>query len=325
MDRVLSGMRPTGRLHIGHLYGALANYVKLQDKYDSFFFIADLHSLTTKYEHTEMIKQNRIEVMLDWLASGIDPEKTTLFIQSRVPEHAYLHLLLSMIVPIPWVERNTTVKDMIRDLKLKENASYGLLGYPILMTSDIILYKADFVPVGKDQVHHLEIAREIVRRFNRFYGELFPEPQPLLTEFPSIPGLDGKKMSKSLDNDIKIADSEDDTRKKVMHAITDPQKIRKNDPGHPEVCTVFKLHKIFSKDEIADIEKNCRSGALGCVACKKHLAENINKALKPIREKRKSLEGKKKEIEEIFEEGSKKARKVASQTLQEAMQHMQID
>ncbi len=325
MDRVLSGMRPTGKLHIGHLYGALANYVKLQDKYDSFFFIADLHALTTKYEHTEMIKRNRIEVMLDWLSAGIDPEKSTLFIQSRVPEHAYLHLLLSMIVPIPWVERNTTVKDMIRDLQLKENASYGLLGYPILMTSDIILYKANYVPVGKDQVHHLEIAREIVRRFNRFYGELFPEPQPLLTEFPAIPGIDGKKMSKSLDNDIKIADSEEDTKKKVMRAITDPQKIRKNDPGHPEVCTVFKLHKVFSKEEISDIEKNCRSGALGCVACKRHLAENINKTLAPVREKRKSLEGKEKEIVEIFEEGSKKARKVASETMKEALEHMRID
>ncbi len=325
MDRVLSGMRPTGKLHIGHLYGALANYVKLQDKYDSFFFIADLHALTTKYEHTEMIKRNRIEVMLDWLSAGIDPKKSTLFIQSRVPEHAYLHLLLSMIVPIPWVERNTTVKDMIRDLQLKENASYGLLGYPILMTSDIILYKANYVPVGKDQVHHLEIAREIVRRFNRFYGELFPEPQPLLTEFPAIPGIDGKKMSKSLDNDIKIADSEEDTKKKVMRAITDPQKIRKNDPGHPEVCTVFKLHKVFSKEEISDIEKNCRSGALGCVACKRHLAENINKTLAPVREKRKSLEGKEKEIVEIFEEGSKKARKVASETMKEALEHMRID
>ncbi len=325
MDRVLSGMRPTGKLHIGHLYGALANYVKLQDKYDSFFFIADLHALTTKYEHTEMIKRNRIEVMLDWLSAGIDPEKSTLFIQSRVPEHAYLHLLLSMIVPIPWVERNTTVKDMIRDLQLKENASYGLLGYPILMTSDIILYKANYVPVGKDQVHHLEIAREIVRRFNRFYGELFPEPQPLLTEFPAIPGIDGKKMSKSLDNDIKIADSEEDTKKKVMRAITDPQKIRKNDPGHPEVCTVFKLHKVFSKEEISDIEKNCRSGALGCVACKRRLAENINKTLAPVREKRKSLESKEKEIVEIFEEGSKKARKVASETMKEALEHMRID
>ncbi len=325
MDRVLSGMRPTGKLHIGHLYGALANYVKLQDKYDSFFFVADLHALTTKYEHTELIKRNRIEVMLDWLASGIDPEKSTLFVQSRVPEHAYLHLLLSMIVPVPWVERNTTVKDMIRDLELKENASYGLLGYPILMTSDIILYKANYVPVGKDQVHHLEIAREIVRRFNRFYGDLFPEPQPLLTEFPSIPGTDGRKMSKSLDNDIKIADSEEDTRKKVMTAITDPQKIRKNDPGHPGICTVFKLHKIFSKNETEQIEKDCCKGSIGCVACKKHLAENMNKMLAPIREKRKMFAEKEKDIIEIFEEGSKKARSVASETLQETLEHMKID
>ena len=325
MDRVLSGMRPTGKLHIGHLYGALANYVKLQDKYDSFFFVADLHALTTKYEHTELIKRNRIEVMLDWLASGIDPEKSTLFVQSRVPEHAYLHLLLSMIVPVPWVERNTTVKDMIRDLELKETASYGLLGYPILMTSDIILYKANYVPVGKDQVHHLEIAREIVRRFNRFYGDLFPEPQPLLTEFPSIPGTDGRKMSKSLDNDIKIADSEEDTRKKVMTAITDPQKIRKNDPGHPGICTVFKLHKIFSKNETEQIEKDCCKGSIGCVACKKHLAENMNKMLAPIREKRKMFAEKEKDIIEIFEEGSKKARSVASETLQETLEHMKID
>ncbi len=325
MDRVLSGMRPTGKLHIGHLYGALANYVKFQDRYDSFFFIADLHALTTKYDHTETIKQDRIEVMLDWLAAGVDPEKSTLFVQSKVPEHTYLHLLLSMIVPIPWVERNTTVKDMIRNLELKENASYGLLGYPILMTSDIILYKANHVPVGKDQVHHLEIAREIVRRFNRFYGELFPEPEPLLTEFPSIPGVDGRKMSKSLDNDIKIADDEKTTQKKIMTAVTDPRKVRRNDPGHPEVCTIFKLHKIFSKNEIGQIEKDCKSGTLGCVTCKKHLADNINKNLAPIREKRKSLANKRNDIIEIFEEGSKKARKVAGETLRQTLQHMKID
>ncbi len=325
MDRVLSGMRPTGKLHIGHLYGALANYVKFQEKYDSFFFIADLHALTTKYDHTETIKQDRIEVMLDWLAAGVDPEKSTLFIQSRVPEHTYLHLLLSMIVPIPWVERNTTVKDMIRNLELKENASYGLLGYPILMTSDIILYRANYVPVGKDQVHHLEIAREIVRRFNRFYGELFPEPEALLTEFPSIPGVDGRKMSKSLNNDIKIADDDVTTQKKVMSAVTDPQKIRRNDVGHPEVCTVFKLHKIFSKEEVGQIEKDCKSGALGCVACKKHLAANINKNLSPIREKRKVIARKPGEAVEIFEEGSKKARKIAGETLKQTLRHMKID
>ncbi len=325
MKRILSGMRPTGKLHIGHLYGALSNYVKLQEKYDSYYFIADLHVLTTNYEHTETIRRDRTEVMLDWLASGIDPEKSILFIQSKVPEHTYLTLLLSMIVPIPWVERNTTVKEMIRDLNLREKASYGLLGYPILMASDIIIYKANYVPVGKDQVHHLEITREIVRRFNALYGDLFPEPQALLTEFPSIPGLDGKKMSKSLNNDIKIADTEEDTTRKVMSAITDPAKVHLHDPGHPEVCTIFKYHKIFNKEEAPQIEKDCKSGKLGCVACKKHLAEKLNASLKDIRDRRKSLAGKRKEITEVFEEGSKKARKVASETLKQVMYLMKID
>jgi len=325
MKRVLSGMRPTGKLHIGHLYGALSNYIKLQEKYDSYYFLADLHVLTTNYEHTETVKRNRVEVMLDWLAAGINPEKSILFIQSRVPEHTYLTLLLSMIVPIPWVERNTTVKEMIRDLNIRENASYGLLGYPILMASDIIIYKADYVPVGKDQVHHLEIAREIARRFNNFYGRLFPEPQPLLTAFPSIPGIDGKKMSKSLNNDIKIADTEDETKKKIMAAITDPAKVYLHDKGHPEICTIFKYHTIFNKEETAQIEKDCKSGKLGCVACKKRLAEKLNGSLREIRGKRKSLKDKEKEIIEIFEEGSKKARKVASETLKEAMSLMEID
>ncbi len=325
MNRILSGMRPTGKLHIGHLYGALSNYVKLQKKYDSYYFIADLHVLTTNYEHTETIRRNRVEVMLDWLASGIDPEKSVLFIQSKVPEHTYLTLLLSMIVPLPWVERNTTVKEMIRDLNLREKASYGLLGYPILMASDIIIYKANYVPVGKDQVHHLEITREIVRRFNNLYGNLFPEPQALLTEFPSIPGLDGKKMSKSLNNDIKIADTEEETTRKVMSAITDPAKVHLGDIGHPEICTIFKYHKIFNKEEAPQIEKDCKSGKLGCVSCKKRLAEKLNASLKEIRNRRKSLAGREKEITEIFEEGSKKAQKVASETLKQVMYLMKID
>ncbi len=325
MKRVLSGMRSTGKLHIGHLFGALSNYVKLQGQYDSYYFIADLHALTTEYAHTEEIKRNRIEVMLDWLASGIDPEKSTLFIQSKVPEHAYLTLLLSMIVPTPWVERNTTVKEMIRDLGLKENVSYGLLGYPILMTSDIIIYKADYVPVGKDQVHHLEIAREIVRRFNGLYGNLFPEPQALLTEFPSIPGVDGKKMSKSLNNDIKIANTEEETTKKIMSAITDPAKIRLHDKGHPAICTIFKYHGVFNKEEVPTIKQDCESGQLGCVACKKQCAAKLNELLKGIREKRKSLESNEQEIIEIFEEGSKKAKKVASETLKETLSMMKID
>ncbi|MCX6088691.1 MAG: tryptophan--tRNA ligase [Caldiserica bacterium] len=325
MKRVVSGIRATGQLHIGHLVGALQNYLKLQEEYQSFFFIADLHALTTNYEHTEMLKGNRVEVMLDMLSVGLDPQKCTLFVQSEVPEHTYLHLLLSMIVPIPWVERNPTVKEMIRDLNLKENASYGLLGYPILMTTDIILYKAHYVPVGKDQLPHLEISREIVRRFNGLYGELFVEPRAMLTEFPYLPGVDGRKMSKSLDNDIKIADSEEETTKKIMSAVTDPQKVRLHDKGHPDICTVFTYQKVFNKEESEEIKKDCKSGALGCVACKKRLAAKLNDSLKDIRAKRMELNNNIKNVEEIFTEGSKKARSIATKTLEEAMSLMKID
>jgi tryptophanyl-tRNA synthetase len=325
MKRVVSGIRPTGKLHIGHLVGVLQNYLNLQEKYDSLFFVADLHALTTNYEHTEMLKSNRVEVMLDMLSVGLDPHKCTLFVQSEVPEHTYLHLLLSMIVPIPWVERNPTVKEMIRDLNLKENASYGLLGYPILMTTDIIIYKAHYVPVGKDQLPHLEISREIVRRFNGLYGELFIEPQALLTEFPSVPGFDGRRMSKSLNNDIKIADSEEETTKKIMSAVTDPEKIRLHDIGHPDICTVYAYQKIFNKEEALEIKKDCESGALGCVACKKRLAEKLNGSLKDIRAKRKELNNNTHGVEEIFAEGSKKARNIASKTLEEAMDLMKIN
>ncbi|PIV54800.1 MAG: tryptophan--tRNA ligase, partial [Caldiserica bacterium CG02_land_8_20_14_3_00_36_38] len=323
--RVVSGIRATGQLHIGHLVGALQNYLKLQEEYQSFFFIADLHALTTNYEHTEMLKGNRVEVMLDMLSVGLDPQKCTLFVQSEVPEHTYLHLLLSMIVPIPWVERNPTVKEMIRDLNLKENASYGLLGYPILMTTDIIIYKAHYVPVGKDQLPHLEISREIVRRFNGLYGELFVEPQAMLTEFPYLPGVDGRKMSKSLDNDIKIADSQEQTTKKIMSAVTDPQKIRLRDIGHPDICTVFTYQKVFNKEESEEIKKDCKSGALGCVACKKRLAAKLNYSLKDIRAKRMELNNNIHGVEETFTEGSKKARSIATKTLEEAMSLMKID
>jgi len=325
MKRVVSGIRATGQLHIGHLVGALQNYLKLQEEYQSFFFIADLHALTTNYEHTEMLKGNRVEVMLDMLSVGLDPQKCTLFVQSEVPEHTYLHLLLSMIVPIPWVERNPTVKEMIRDLNLKENASYGLLGYPILMTTDIIIYKAHYVPVGKDQLPHLEISREIVRRFNGLYGELFVEPQAMLTEFPYLPGVDGRKMSKSLDNDIKIADSQEQTTKKIVSAVTDPQKVRLRDIGHPDICTVFTYQKVFNKEESEEIKKDCKSGALGCVACKKRLAAKLNDSLKDIRAKRMELNNNIQEVEETFTEGSKKARSIATKTLEEAMSLMKID
>lgn len=324
MDVVVTGMRSTGPLHIGHLVGVIENLKKLQDNYKSYFFIADLHVLTTNYENVSDFKKNRIEVMLDWLASGVDPNKATLFIQSKVPAHTYLHLLLSMIVPVSWLERNPTVKEMIRDLELSENASYGLLGYPVLMASDIILYKAKFVPVGKDQLPHLEMTREMVRRFNFLYGELFVEPQALLTNFPNVPGIDGKKMSKSLDNDIKISDTEEETTKKIMRAITDPQKIRLHDEGHPEICTVFTYHKIFNKEESETIEKDCKSGALGCVACKKNLAKKLNERLKDIREKREALKKDLDTVIDIFETGSKNASEVANATLEEALQKMNI-
>ncbi|BAL80616.1 tryptophan--tRNA ligase [Caldisericum exile] len=324
MDVVVTGMRSTGELHIGHLVGVIDNLKKLQETYKSYFFIADLHVLTTNYEHTEDFKKNRVSVMLDWLASGVDPNKATLFIQSKVPAHTYLHLLLSMIVPVSWLERNPTVKEMIRDLDLKENASYGLLGYPVLMASDIILYKAKYVPVGKDQLPHLEMTREMVRRFNYLYGELFVEPQALLTEFPYVPGIDGKKMSKSLENDIKISDTEEDTTKKIMKAVTDPQKIKLHDKGHPEVCNVFTYHKIFNKEEVNDIERECRSGELGCVACKRNLANKLNEYLRPIREKREQLKNEIDKVEDIFEEGSKAASLVANATLEEALTKMNL-
>ncbi|MCI4463868.1 MAG: tryptophan--tRNA ligase [Caldisericum sp.] len=324
MDVVVTGMRSTGELHIGHLVGVIDNLKKLQETYRSYFFIADLHVLTTNYEHTEDFKKNRIAVMLDWLSAGVDPNKATLFIQSKVPAHTYLHLLLSMIVPISWLERNPTVKEMIRDLDLKENASYGLLGYPVLMASDIILYKAKYVPVGKDQLPHLEMTREMVRRFNYLYGELFVEPQALLTEFPYVPGIDGKKMSKSLENDIKIADTEENTTKKIMNAVTDPEKIRLHDKGHPEVCNVFTYHKIFNKEEVNDIERDCRAGNIGCVACKRNLANKLNAYLRPIREKREELKKEIDRVEDIFVEGSKKASEVANATLDEALTKMNL-
>lgn len=324
MDVVVTGMRSTGPLHIGHLVGVIDNLKKLQENYKSYFFIADLHVLTTNYENVSDFKKNRIEVMLDWLASGVDPNKATLFIQSKVPAHTYLHLLLSMIVPVSWLERNPTVKEMIRDLALSENASYGLLGYPVLMASDIILYKAKFVPVGKDQLPHLEMTREMVRRFNFLYGDLFVEPQALLTNFPNVIGVDGKKMSKSLDNDIKISDTEEETTKKIMRAITDPQKIRLHDKGHPEICTVFTYHKIFNPEEATSIETDCKNGTLGCVACKKNLAKKLNERLKGIREKREALKKDLDTVIDIFETGSKTASEVANATLEEALQKINL-
>ncbi|MEO2069240.1 MAG: tryptophan--tRNA ligase [Desulfurobacteriaceae bacterium] len=318
MKRVLSGMRPTGKIHLGNYFGALKTWLELQDKAECFFFIADWHAITTSYHDTKSLADNTLEMMADWVAAGLDPEKSVLFVQSSVKEHAELHLLLSMITPVRWLERNPTYKEMMENLKDRELATYGFLGYPVLQTADIVLYKADTVPVGIDQIPHLELSREIARRFNRFFGKLFPEPRPYLSEAPKLPGLDGRKMSKSYGNCIYLADTEEEVNKKVMSMVTDPSRVRKTDPGHPEVCSVFAYHKIFtSLDKTKELEEACKKGKIGCVQCKKELAKNLNNFLKPIREKRQNLLSKPESLIETFAEGSKKAREIAKVTMEE--------
>lgn len=317
MENILvSGMRPTGKLHIGHIFGTLNNWVKYQNEYKCYFIIVDWHALTTSYERTQEIKDNIIEVLIDYLAFGIDTSKSVIYLQSLVEEVAVLHLILSMITPIGWLERVPSFKDQISQLG-REIATYGFLGYPVLMTADILAFNGKVVPVGQDQIPHLELAREIVRRFNSLYGETFVEPQPLLTETPYIPGFDSRKMSKSYNNAIFIDESEKETEEKVRKYITDPQKIYKNSPGRPEICNVFTLHKAFMNEELSDIEKDCRAGMLGCVECKKKLANLINSNLRPIREKRKEISKDRKRLIEIIEEGSKIARKEARKKLDE--------
>lgn len=392
--RVLSGMRPTGKLHLGHYFGVIKNWVSLQDKHETLFFIADWHALTTAYKKTYELQENIREVMLDWVALGLDPKKSILFIQSKVKEHAELFLLFSMITPKSWLEWNPTYKDMkynllkisdmeiqfrggMRDLvkefvsklpykvedfealeelildevsesfvkavfdgyleseMLKElNVSkrdfydtdtYGFLGYPVLQAVDILIYKANAVPVGEDQLPHIELTREIARRFNYLYGDTFPEPEALLTETPKLVGIDGRKMSKSYNNAIYFADSKNEVEQKVMRFFTDPQKLRKGDPGRPEICPVFMYHKLFTQDEkILEIERDCRSGKLGCVECKRIMFEGLEKVLEPIREKRENLRKDMKHLEDIFDEGSEKARNIASKTLEEVREKMNL-
>lgn len=313
--KILSGMRPTGRLHLGHYVGALENWVSLQNEYESFHMVADWHALTTGYEKTDRIKQDTLEMVADWISAGIDPDRTVILVQSKVKEHAELHLLFSMLVTKARLERNPTVKEVIRDLHLGSNVSYGLLGYPVLQASDILMYKADLVPVGEDQVAHVELTREVARRFNSLYGEVFPEPQPKLTFFARLPGLDGKRMSKSVGNTIDLADGPEVILTKVRTAITDPEKIRRGDKGHPDVCTVFTYHKSFNQGEKEEIEKDCRSGSLGCVVCKENAARKLGDVLAPVREKRASLLSRPSLIEDIIEAGSSKARAIAVETM----------
>ena len=315
--RVVSGMRPTGKLHLGHFIGVIKNWLNLQEKYDCFYFVADWHALTTKFDENINLKESSIELVKEWIACGIEPEKATLYIQSSIKEHAELYLILNMITPLSWLERNPTYKDAISQPEYKKKNNAGFLTYPVLQTADIILYDADLVPIGEDQKPHLELAREIVRHFHYLYKkEIFIEPKELLTEIPRLPGLDGRKMSKSYNNAIYLDDTPKEILEKVRKAKTDPARIKKTDPGHPEVCIVFEYHKAFSNpEEVKEIEKACKEGSIGCVECKKRCASNIDNILTPIREKKTSLGDS--EILDIIDEGNKKAKSIASKKMKE--------
>jgi tryptophanyl-tRNA synthetase len=316
--RILSGMRPTGPLHLGNLLGALANWVKMQDEYDCFFFIADWHALTSDYENPAPIPGHIKDMIIDWLGVGLTPDKSTLFIQSHIKEHAELFLILSMITPVPWLERNPTYKEQIVELNNKDLSTFGFLGYPVLQAADIIMYKAYGVPVGVDQVPHVEITREIARKFNYLYGEVFPEPQAVLTQTPKILGTDRRKMSKSYDNAIYLCDSPADISAKVASMITDPQRKRRSDPGDPDVCNVFDFHKLYTAQaRVEEIDSQCRTAQIGCVECKKIMAQNLIHALGPIREKRQFYEARPELVDDIIQDGINRAKKVARQTMEQ--------
>jgi tryptophanyl-tRNA synthetase len=342
--RVLSGMRSTGRLHLGNYVGALQNWVGMQDQYECFFFIADWHALTTDYADTSRVKENSLEVMLDWLAAGLEPERCTMFIQSHVPQHAELHLLFSMITPLGWLERVPTYKEQKENITDKDLTTYGFLGYPVLQAADILIYKGDFVPVGEDQVPHVELTREIARRFNGFYPRkgvggfagptatseelhrrfyVFPEPQPLLTPTPKLPGTDGRKMSKSYGNTIMLTDPEPVVRQKLKTMVTDPARVRRTDPGNPDVCPVGDLHKIFSdRATMAKVNEGCRSAGIGCIECKGWAADVLVNILNPMQEQRKKYEVDPRLAWDILETGSAKARTVADATMAEVRDAM---
>ncbi|HOM25328.1 MAG TPA: tryptophan--tRNA ligase [Thermosynergistes sp.] len=319
MKRIFSGMRPTGKLHLGHLAGALTNWVRLQDEYECFFCIVDWHGLMSEYADSKMIRENCIEVLLDWLAVGIDPRRSVVFMQSHVPEHAELHLALSMITPLGWLERNPTYKEQILNMQNKDLGTYAFLGYPVLMAADILLYKAEVVPVGEDQSAHLEITREIARRFNSFFGEVFPEPQMLLTPTPRVPGTDGRKMSKSYGNAINISDPFDLIWEKLRTMVTDPARYRRTDPGDPDKCPVWDLHKVFTQDpnKRNELDRGCRTAGIGCIDCKKVLFENIKNALSPIQDKRRYYEAHREEFLDVLYDGAKKAKSVAKNVMEE--------
>ncbi len=333
--RVVSGCRPTGRLHLGHLLGALRNWIRLQDEAECFFFVADWHALTTGYQDTAGIGASTHDMLIDWLAAGLDPRKVVVFRQSAVKEHAELHLLLSMIVPTPWLLRNPTIKEQARELGLisgegDEDAqmtqiNYGLLGYPVLQSADILLYKALRVPVGIDQVPHLEMTREVARRFNRLYGEVFPEPDALLTESPKIPGTDGRKMSKSYNNAVYLSDTPEAIDGKLSRMMTDPRRARRNDPGEPEDCPAFNLHRIYcTPEEIEYVTAGCRTAGIGCLDCKKIMIKHVIADLAPIQERRAQLETRPAEVAAVLEAGNRDARRVAEQTMADVRSAMKL-
>ncbi len=323
--RIVSGMRPTGRLHLGNLFGALANWKNLQDDYDCFFFVADWHALTSDYADTKDLRAYVKEMLIDWLSVGLSRDKATMFIQSHVKEHAELFVLLSTISPLPWLERNPTYKEQKAQIANRDLSTYGFLGYPVLQAADIIIYKADRVPVGIDQLPHVELTREIARRFNHFYGSLFPIPDPILTDIPKLLGIDGRKMSKSYNNALYLSDKPADIASKVSQMVTDPQRARRKDPGDPNVCNVFAFHKLFSKAEtIQRVDAECRVAEIGCVECKKIMAERLAAFLAPIREKREYYENHQEEVADILREGTEKARAVARETMEEVRSAMKI-
>ena len=317
-QRIVSGMRPSGRLHIGHYHGVLENWVKMQDSMECFFFVADWHSLTTEYADTSGIAQSIRDMVLDWVAFGLDPEKCVIFRQSLVPHHSELNLILSMVTPVSWLERNPTYKDMLENIEQRDLTTFGFLGYPVLMAADIILYKATRVPVGHDQLPHLEITREIARRFNHLYGAVFPEPEALLTETPKLPGLDGRKMSKSYNNSIYLSDNAETTTKMVMSMVTDTNRVRRADPGDPDVCVAFNLHRLYvPQEKLDEIVPACRGAQIGCVDCKKILAASINERLAPFRARREELAANPGFVDALLQEGSRKASLISDAVMTE--------
>lgn len=325
--RILSGMRPTGRLHLGNLHGALANWVDIQNKdiYDCFYFVADWHALTSDYKDTDLIKANALDMIVDWLSVGLDPDRSTLFVQSEVKEHAELFLILSMITPLSWLERNPTYKEMKTELSDKDISTFGFLGYPVLQAADIIMYKAYGVPVGVDQLPHVELTREIARRFNFLYKDVFPVPEPLLTEVPKLLGIDGRKMSKSYDNSIYLRDRGDVLRQEVSSMFTDPQRMRKKDPGRPEICNAFAFHQIYSpSSEVDEISDGCKKAEIGCVECKKRLAQRILDSMAPIHERQDYYLNHMEDVRSIMADGVQKASKIARLTMEQVREAVKI-